>query len=182
MEKKVKSRKKKQKFCLNCFELFILISIIVFLLSSLTILSLREILPSQIDDISPGIVCNAGDLRKSDILWVIPLFNNQTPSREWCDAVLALDKELGMHGVYHTYTEFYYPVSEDYLYEGMKTFKECFGYYPTKFKAPQLNISQENKLLVKKYMELEGELNQFFHKVYHCSDTGIVSNEMIDWF
>ena len=44
-------------------------------------------------------------------------------------------------------------------------------------------ISEENKKLISENnIELKGRLNQFFHKVYHCNDTGEFSNKFIDLF
>ncbi len=156
--------------------------ITLFFLSLLLVFFSRMILPTEIDDVSPSINCSQELLDKSDVLWVIPNFENKTITKEWCKEILSLNKELGMHGIKHKYNEFSYNISEQELLAGMEIFKDCFGYYPTRFKPPQLNISKENKKLIKKYMELEGKPNQLFHKVYHCEDTGIFSNRLIDLF
>ena len=135
----------------------------------------------QIDDVSPGIQCDKELLNKVDVLYVIPKFENQSINKTWCNEILALNKTLAMHGVVHTYNEFAEPRSEEYVQEGRQIFKDCFGFYPERFKAPQLNISNENKVIVKKTMKLDNYANEIFHKVYHCSDTGKSSNRFIDF-
>ena len=57
------------------------------------------------------------------------------------------------------------------------------GFKPEKFKPPQLKIDDENRGLVfRKGLELELNWNQFFHRVYHCNDTGVFKNWWIDVF
>jgi hypothetical protein len=153
------------------FIIFLVIFIFVFRLFS----------PRQIDDVSPGVQCDPELLNKVDVLYVVPKFENKTPSKEWCDSILSMKKDLRMHGVYHTYNEFATTRDESYVNEGREVFKECFGFYPERFKAPQLNISSENKDVIKKTMKLDNYINEIFHKVYHCSDTGKASNRFIDW-
>jgi hypothetical protein len=135
----------------------------------------------QIDDVSPGVSCEKELLKKVDVLYVIPKFNNQSISKEWCDEILALNKTLAMHGVVHSYNEFDETRSKEYVQEGREIFKECFGFYPERFKAPQLKISQENIVIVKKTMKLDNYVNEIFHKIYHCSDTGLNPNKLINW-
>ncbi len=156
---------------------FIAILVLIFFLLLLRYLSNR-----QLDDVSPEIQCDKALLEKSDILYVIPKFNNQSISenKEWCNYLLSLNKTLAMHGVYHTYQEFKEDRNEAYLQEGIKEFEKCFGRKPVRFKPPQLAISKNNKELIKKQMVLNFYLNEILHKSYHCNDTGKYSNRLID--
>lgn len=146
---------------------------------------IRLISPREIDDVSPEIPCEEYLLQKSDILWVIPNFNN-TPiseNRVWLQKILALNKTLGLHGVYHTYKEFNTNRNQGYLQEGISEFEKSFNQTPTMFKPPQLKINKENKILLKNNnLELKDYSNQIFHKVYHCNNTGRFPNWFIDLF
>ncbi len=156
------------------------IIILIFILFLIRAFSER-----QFDDTSPGIPCDEKLLQKADILFVIPKFNNKSISEnpEWCEKILGLNKTLAMHGVRHTYHEFLEDRNEEYLQEGIEIFGECFGFKPQRFKPPQLKISINNKRVVRKSgMKLDLVLNQIFHKVYHCGDTGIWPNWLIDLF
>jgi hypothetical protein len=159
----------------------ILYFLALILLVFIFIWTFRAFSPRQIDDVSPRIQCDIELLDKVDVLYVIPKFENQSINKTWCNEILSLNKTLVMHGVAHTYNEFAEPLSEEYVQEGREIFKDCFGFYPERFKAPQLNISGENKILVKKTMKLDNYANEIFHKVYHCNDTGKSSNRFIDW-
>ena len=58
----------------------------------------------ELDDVTPGIQCDDSLLKKSDVLWIIPDFNNTSVANDksWCDYIISLNKTLGMHGVYHS--------------------------------------------------------------------------------
>ena len=132
-----------------------------------------------IDDVNPLMNCSAEYLEKSDVLYVVPYFDGVmiNESREWCDFVLSLGKEIGMHGVRHSYGEFSRDVSLEDLELGMGIFEDCFGFRPSRFKAPQLKLSDENRELVEGLgMKVDGMLSQVYHKVYHCNDSGFMSN------
>jgi predicted deacetylase len=141
-------------------------------------------LTKQLDDVSPEIPCKENLLKKANVLFIIPKFNNKDISdkKEWCNFILSLNKTLGMHGVHHTYYEFNSTRNETYLDEGVEAFKKCFGFYPKRFKPPQLQINKDNKNLIKKKMKLDLYINQILHKVYHCNDTGKLPNRFIDLF
>ncbi|MBS3172363.1 DUF2334 domain-containing protein [Candidatus Woesearchaeota archaeon] len=149
----------------------------------LLLLFIRLSSPTQIDDVNPRIQCDKELLDKSDILFVIPKYEGVSISDNlsWCKEILSLNKTLGMHGVDHTYNEFGYPRTQEYLDEGIKIFEDCFGFKPKFFKAPQLNVSQENKILIENNMKLIDTKDHIFHKVYHCSDTGYFSNNLMKW-
>lgn len=161
--------------------------IILFIAFSFLVLLfiVRLISPREIDDISPGIKCDKSYLEKADVLWVIPLYNNTkiSENKTWCEEILALNKTLGLHGIYHSYHEFDYFVNETELLEAIKIFEECFNETPTRFKAPYLKISDENKFLLEKNnLKLRGIFSQNIHKVYHCVDTGVFPNSFHDIF
>ncbi len=158
----------------------LILSIIV-----LTLFTIRLFLPTQIDDVSPGIFCESEYLEKSNILWIIPKFNNKSISdnKTWCEKIKSLNKTLGLHGVTHTYEEFKYKINQDELSETIEIFEQCFNETPTMFKPPYLKISSENKKLIEENnLTLKLKFNQLTHKVYHCNNTGKFSNKFIDIF
>jgi len=163
----------------------IIILIIIPLALILTLFLIRLFSETQIDDINPEISCNREIIEKSDILFIIPKFNNNSISenKTWCNDILALNKTLALHGLTHEYHEFKTDRTQEYLQEGINIFKDCFGFEPEIFKPPQLKISPTNKKLIKiNNLKLKTYLNQIFHKVYHCQDTGKFSNKFISWF
>ncbi len=141
----------------------------------------RLILPSQIDDVTPGISCEEELLDLADVYFVVPKFEGVVLDKEWCDEILMRDKELAMHGVYHTYEEFGVYRDEKYFSEGVSIFRDCFGFSPERFKPGQLEWHDSNNW-VKAEMEVELFWNQLFHKVYHCEDTGMFPNWVINIF
>lgn len=138
----------------------------------------------QIDDVSPGIPCDKEIMEKADIFYVIPKFSDMslTENMSWCNQILGMNKTLEMHGVYHTFNEFAVDRDKTYLDEGVDIFERCFGFKPERFKAPQLELSSGNKALVSKEMQIDTWWNQLTHKVYHCNDSGLWPNRMIDVF
>lgn len=155
--------------------LFVSLFLVVYLVR---LTNLREI-----DDVHPAIPCKESDLNEAEVLFVIPKFNNQSiaDNKNWCEYILSLNKTLGMHGVYHSYNEFGYDRNQEYLQEGVDIFEECFGFKPEIFKAPQLNISESNKILISDNIKLVHTSDQVFSKVYHCSDTGFFNNDLMRW-
>lgn len=153
--------------------------IVVFLIVGLWFV--RLVLPSQLDDVSPGIFCEEKLLNQADVYFVIPKFEGVEIEREWCEEVLKMEKDIGLHGVYHTYEEFGVYRDEEYFGEGVDIFKRCFGYTPERFKPGQLKWSKENNW-IKDEVEVDLFWNQVFHKVYHCGDTGRFSNWLIRIF
>jgi len=152
-----------------------IIPVCLLLLFTLT----RNIFPSEIDDVCPEIPCSEIEKYNPDILWVIPDYNGILINKTWCDEILKLNKTVGMHGINHDYQEFLGNITQEQLENGVRTFTDCFNQAPTKFKPPQLAISNENKELIKENnLSLKLEFNQLFHKVYHCQDTGLFPN----WF
>jgi len=159
------------------------LAIIVFLI--FTLFLVRAFSERELDDVTPGMDCENSLIDESDILWVVPNFNNKTISedKEWCKEILALNKTLGMHGVSHEFEEFRMDRTQEYLEKGIKIFEDCFGFKPTMFKPPQLRISESNRELIKKNnLTLKYEVNQYLHKVYHCGEYGRKKNWIIDLF
>ena len=76
---------------------------LVILFIIIILFLIRFLSPREIDDVTPGIQCDESLLSKSDVLWVIPAFDNKSiaENRSWCNYILSLNKTLGMHGVYH---------------------------------------------------------------------------------
>lgn len=162
----------------------ILVIIILTVLFGAILFSIRFFNEREVDDVHPDFLCSDSLLRKSEILWVIPLFNNHSIAENpaWCSLILSYNKTLGLHGVYHTFEEFRYKKEADYLNEGIYAFEECFGYKPRLFKPPQLAISKENKETIRNLgFVVEGRFNQMTHKIYHCSDTGEFPNWLVDF-
>lgn len=155
---------------------YILILICVLLLA---LHFIRAVSPKELDDVSPRIPCDKELMEKVDILWVIPYYENKPISynKTWCSEILAMNKILGMHGVNHDFNEFTHDWNQKYLDDGIEIFKECFNQTPELFKPPQLAYSHKNDDIIKSSgMKRKGSLNQITHKVYHCQDTGTISN------
>lgn len=151
----------------------------------LLVFFIRLINPREIDDVTPASPCENEYLAKSNVLWVIPNFNN-TPISEnktWCSYILGLNKTIEMHGITHKYNEFKTNRTKEYVEGGMEIFQDCFGFKPTSFKPPQLKISENNKKLIKEIgLKLRLDWHQITRKVYHCNDSMDISNKLIDWF
>lgn len=174
----------KKKVYKKLLRFFILIAILIFILIFILIL-IRLAGSRELDDLHPDISCSEDLIEKSDVLWVIPKLNNNsiTENPEWCKKILNLNKTLGLHGIYHNFEEFDTNRNQEYLQEGIEIFEKCFGYVPEKFKPPQLKISKINEKIIKNNnLKLKGKLNQVIHKVYHCDNSGPISNKFIDLF
>jgi len=150
----------------------------------LAIIAVRNFSGASLDDVNPNIPCEEDLLKKSDILYVIPLYERKSiaDNKEWCNKILSFNKTLRMHGVYHTYQEFLEDKNSEYLEKGIVEFEKCFGEKPAAFKPPQWKISKNNKKLIKDKMKLITISEAIFHRVYHCSDTGKYSNKAVDLF
>ncbi|MCK5449386.1 hypothetical protein KAI32_00815 [Candidatus Pacearchaeota archaeon] len=141
----------------------------------------RLILPIQLDDVSPGIFCEEELLDLVDVYYVIPKFGNVSIDKNWCDEILKRNKELRLHGVYHSFEEFGKVRDEEYLNEGIEIFEACFGFEPERFKPPQIAWTKENDWM-KNEMRIDLGWNEVFHKVYHCGDTGVIPNWVVRVF
>jgi predicted deacetylase len=164
------------------FYLLIIFGFILFL--GVFVILYRNFSPKELDDVTPGIECEKELMDKTQVYYVIPLFENKSiaDNKTWCDYIRSLNKTLEMHGVYHTYNEFYTQRDEDYVNLGIAEFEKCFGFKPERFKAPQLALSSGNKKVLRAIgLNIEGNPSGLFHKAYHCSDTGAYSNKFIDW-
>ena len=146
------------------------VTVIVLLLSLYLVRAFSE---RQLDDVNPQRLCETDLLEKSDVLMVIPLLNNLSiaDNKTWCKEILALNKTLGMHGVYHTSGEFSQLRDENYTRRGAEEFRKCFGYSPLIFESPELKLSSENNRLLKSMgFIIRTAKYTFFHRVYHCVD------------
>ncbi|MCR4327041.1 MAG: DUF2334 domain-containing protein [Nanoarchaeota archaeon] len=156
------------------FGVFILIVFIVRLLN-----------PVELDDLTPGIPCENELLKKADILWVVPNFENNSiaQNKTWCNEILSLNKTIGMHGINHNFREFKENITKEKIQQGVEIFENCFGFTPVMFKPPQLAISKEAKILIEESgMEIILGSNQLMHKIYHCNDSDLVKNWMVKIF
>src|SRR3989344_2097694 len=108
--------------------LFFNILLVIFTLL-IALFFIRLISTRHLDDVHPSIQCDEDLLNKADIFYVIPKFEdvNISDNLEWCGKILAYNKTIAMHGVYHTYKEFGLDIDETYLEEGEEEFFECFG-------------------------------------------------------
>ena len=89
-----------------------------------------------------------------------------------------------MHGITHTYREFFYSdISQIEFAKGIIEFENCFNKTPEMFKPPQLKISPKNKQLIEKNnLILRNRFNQITHKVYHCNDSDKIPNRIVNIF
>jgi predicted deacetylase len=148
---------------------------VVAVVLGVTLACHRELSDREIDDVHPDIPCNDYMLSDSTWLWVIPLYGDKplTSNPEWVDRLKRSGKKLGMHGVRHTYSEFATDVSREYIQRGMDEFEKAFGYKPTHFKPPKMQITANNiKLLHELGFTVHNRWQQLIHKVYHCQDHG----------
>lgn len=146
---------------------------VILIVLTLVLVGHRENAAREVDDVHFLIPCSQWKIDDSEWLWVIPLYNNQPIANNsaYCKELLATGKKLGMHGVKHTYNEFNEDVTKEYIQAGMEAFKDAFGYYPTDFKPPKMNITENNVKLVKELnMTLHTRFQQIIHKVHHCED------------
>jgi hypothetical protein len=181
MKTKKKPKKRTNKKVKKIIILAALFILLLFPVLSLTRLLLRF----QIDDIHPSIECPELKKYNPDILWVIPKFEGVkiSENQTWCREILSLNKTLGMHGITHEYKEFERNITKTELEEGIKIFRDCFGFSPEMFKPPHLALSRENKELLREYnLTIKLRFNQITHKVYHCNDSGLFPNWVVNVF
>jgi predicted deacetylase len=167
------------KNTLKIILLTLLILIIILFLIRLTT-------PREIDDVNPFRNCSSEYLKKAEILWVIPLYNEIPISENqlWCNEILSLNKTLGLHGITHEYHEFENQnINQEQLDNAIKIFQDCFNQNPKIFKAPGLALSKQNRELIKSNnLRIRNKFDQTTHKVYHCSDSGTLPNKFHDLF
>ncbi len=165
--------------------LVFLVILIALIMIESNFLMIRAFNPKEIDDVHPDISCSKECMKEADILWVIPNFNNKkiSDNQTWCESILKLNKEIGLHGYTHEYLEFANETKESEIEDAIEIFEDCFKFKPKMFKSPQLKISDENAEIIESYnMTIIGKFNSVVHKVYHCNDTGVFSNEVIKAF
>lgn len=150
----------------------VLITVVtVIVILGLIVLILRETLPAELDDVHPDIDLPDEAFAKADTLFVIPFYNGVpiSSNTEFCEKLKKSGKKLCLHGVTHTFGEFAVDRSEEYIQLGIDEFTRAFGYPPTNFKAPKLQLTSNNrKILVEsKGLYLHGRFGQIIHKVAH---------------
>jgi predicted deacetylase len=162
---------------------FVLITLFILLL---LLFFTRLISPTEIDDVTPGIDCPEIMIYNPDTLYVIPDYNNTLISKykEWCSYILSLNKTLALHGITHSYKEFFYSdISQIELTKGILEFERCFNKSTNMFKPPQMKINRKNRELIEtNSLKLRTNFNQITHKVYHCNDSSRPSNKIINLF
>mgnify|MGYP000860176071 CR=1 FL=1 len=162
------------------------ISLLIVIVLLIILFLLRLISPREIDDVNPFRSCEEVYLKKSDIFWVIPYYQEKpiSENKTWCEEILSMNKTLGLHGYTHEYKEFKNKeITPENLTNAIKIFEECFGYSPQMFKAPHLALSKENKKLLKENkLKIKNPFHQTIHKVYHCSDSGTLPNRFHNLF
>lgn len=132
------------------------------------------------DDLSPLLKTNYKYLEKSDIIFIIPKYND-IPITDYPEFITKIkkyaednNKELAMHGVTHSpegyliKAEFGYPLANEYIKEGIDIFENAFGYKPKKFKAPCYNLHPHNEKILKEFnIEIIQVDTLFLNKLYH---------------
>jgi hypothetical protein len=179
---KVRIRKSGQR---NSFSRIVSYIAFFLLVALWAVYLIRALDVKQVDDVNPLSDCPVEIMQKSDVYAVMPLYKNISIAENvsWCSEMRQLNKTLIMHGIYHNYKEFEENISVSDIKKAMEAFRECFGYYPKAFEAPQLAISWENEKMIKSLgMGLRGYPFTIFHKVYHCNNYGEQSNKFIDRF
>ena len=141
------------------------------------ILLVRLFSDAHLDDVSPEIPCEEGLYDRAGILFVIPKYHNGSiaDKPEWCEKILALNKTIGMHGVYHSYEEFMTFRNDEYVNEGTNAFEKCFGFKPRLFKPSQMAYNKINDETMKNFHVIS-YLEQVFHKEFHCNGAGVLPN------
>lgn len=184
VNKKETEKKDKAKEFTKAQILAILVAIILFIMFEMNFIMIRAAGTRQIDDVHPDAGCTMEYLRKSDILWVIPKYNNVpiTKNKTWCEQIRDLNKTIGMHGVAHSWKEFSGNISNQDIEESIELIEECFNQTPTMFKPPHLTLSEKNKKILEDDFNLtiKKRFNQITHKIYHCNNTGLFTNQFID--
>jgi len=150
---------------------------------ALALFFIRFFSARHLDDVTPGIPCNENLLIKADVYFIIPNFegNDISKNETWVKKIILFNKTLALHGVTHEYEEFLTYRNEEYLQEGLNIFEQAFGFFPKRFKPPQLAISANNiRLISNAGMKIDYGWKIIFHKVYHCNDTGIIPNWLVN--
>ena len=146
----------------------------------IVILLIRFFNPIHYDDITPLIPINETYLKKADILFVIPKYNNKTIT-DYPDFITYLkkyasenNKTIALHGYTHnpegyfSISEYGYELSEEYIKENIDLFTKAFGFKPTLFKAPCYNLHPKNKKILEKYgLKISNVNTLLFNKLFH---------------
>lgn len=161
---------------------------IIIILLFIIIYIIRFFNKKHYDDLTPLLEPNYYCLEKSDIIFIIPKYKN-IPLTKYPQFIkkikkYAIDnnKELAMHGVTHypegffQIAEFGYPLTYEYIKEGIDIFENAFGYKPKKFKAPCYNLHPHNEKILKSFnIEIVNVETLLLNKLYHNDNDKILS-------
>ena len=153
---------------MNLFILSLILVVIIFIFYKTFIAKI------ELDDVHPLIYTDKDMFNKAEWLWVIPLYNNDPISNhpEWTKMVKQSGKKIGLHGVKHRLSEFKNDLNHSYIDQGINEFRKAFGFYPTHFKAPRLELSKNNRnYILSKGIKCQGFINQYIlSNVLHSED------------
>lgn len=157
-------------------KIFIAIIIVIYML-----ILVQSRNPLIVDDVAPLSSCDEL-IKKADIIYVIPLENNNSISNylEWCKNLQLLNKTIGLHGIRHNFHEFDKEVSEVELIKATSSFEKCFGEKPKLFRPPENLISEEN---IKKITSLNMTIyrdSYLKHSYCHCNPKSWL--KVLNWF
>jgi hypothetical protein len=171
----------------DIFHLYQSSPIILFIIL-IVLLLIRLYNPVHYDDITPLIPINKTYLKKSDILFVIPKYNNK-PITDYPDFIKYLkkysndnNKIIGLHGYtdnpegYFTTSEYGKELSDEYIKENIDLFTKAFGFKPTIFKAPCYNLHPVNKKILEKHgLKISEVTSLLFNKLFHNDNSKILT-------
>lgn len=128
-----------------------------------------------LDDVHPLISCQKELIEQSDILFVIPFYQNTklTDFPEWCEEIKNSGKEVGLHGFTHAWQELGTDYPKEYFEEAIDEFEACFGEKPTKARPPMWKLSEKNKKILEE-LNMEIMNNPLQTNTYHCDDRGFI--------
>lgn len=155
--------------------------------------------PEHYDDLHPLIDMEKKYIDRSKYLFVIPKYENKsiTDYPEWCNWLKNYAKKnnkvLCLHGIKHTEKngwvgscEFNNKISKRDLMEGVKIFKQAFGYMPKYFKSPCYSLLNENESMIRDDfgMKIVGPETMVLNKVFHPNKTMGLSaaNKIIEFY
>lgn len=157
------------------------IVVIALVVGGLIVLS-RLVSREELDDVHPLIMgVNDPHIDRSEWLWVIPLYAGEPISNHphWCKHLLSTGKKIGLHGVRHTHREFGVEINDHFLDTGIDEFVKAFGFYPTHFKAPSLDLHPANrKKLEDRGIKIFGKFNQVIHNVHHSPKNRLADGKL----
>lgn len=152
----------------------------------IVLLIIRFFNKSHYDDLHPELPFNKEYLDKSDILFIIPNYNN-IPITNYPEYIEKLksyaqknNKQIGLHGYIHkpegffTKAEYGYELPESYIKDNIDLFRKAFNFEPKLFKAPCYNLHPKNReILLKLGLQISDINTLFLNKLFH-NDNNII--------